>query len=769
MQKRVYWLVSIVIFLTACGGSSGSNDSSDDTDTNVSRKFKIQDFEASWDNSELVIRHNQQVVWSSKADSAMVVGGIHHLEAEENRGSFIVDQNIQNLCDDQAISSLSMQGTSLVVSGKVSGVPECESNFTLTFNQILPGHLQFTLGFENPAINLSKLAYSSSSDELFYGFGEQYTHLNLKGEIVPILSEEGGVGRGRTLISGPVNFVSPGSGGNELTTYYAVPQYITNTNRSLFLENTDYATFDLSANDRVEIRLFNGEMTGRILAGSSMLELIERFTEFSGRMRPLPEWFNQGAIVGLQGGTDYVNGILDELASRGTPVAGVWLQDWVGKRETAAGSQLWWNWELDETLYPNWNTLVDRIENDFGGRMLCYINAFLVDATPKGNVKRNLYQEAIDNEYLVMHPEGGIYEVTNTDFAAGMIDFTNPAAQTWIKSVIKDNLIDTGRCSGWMHDFAEALPFDAILSSGIDAATYHNQYTVDWARMGREAITEAGLEDDIVFFNRAGATKTPTYSTLVWQGDQMVTWDEHDGFQSAIIATLASGFSGVSLSHSDIGGYTNASLGIPGLPEEIRLGFDREEDLLLRWMEFSAFTSAFRTHEGLSPETNAQFYDNDTTYSHFDKFSRVYKALSFYRDRLFLEAAEKGYPVVRHPILHYPNDGVLAELTDHIMLGDEILVAPVVDKRLPFIEDREGQWKKVYFPDADNTVWVHVFTEEKFGAGQDYTPPVFNILNPATGNFRWVRAPFGTPPAFYREGSAVGAQLNQNLLELGVK
>ena len=272
-------------------------------------------------------------------------------------------------------------------------------------------------------------------------------------------------------------------------------------------------------------------------------------------------------------------------------------------------------------------------------------------------------------------------------------------------------------------------------------------------------IDEAGRGDDIVFFNRAGYTRTPTYSTLLWQGDQMVTWDEHDGFQSAVIATLSGGFSGISLNHSDIGGYTNQSFS--------GLGFDREETLLLRWMEFSAFTAAYRTHEGLKPATNAQLYDNATTYDHFSRFAKVYKALAFYRKTLMEEAASKGYPVVRHPMLYYPDDNTLAALTDHVMLGSEFLVAPVVDKPLPG-EAREDQWKKVYFPDASNRVWVHLFTGETFGKDQPYSPPLFNVINPARGNERWVRAPFGTPPVFYKQGSTVGAQAVANLRTLGV-
>ena len=308
-----------------------------------------------------------------------------------------------------------------------------------------------------------------------------------------------------------------------------------------------------------------------------------------------------------------------------------------------------------------------------------------------------------------------------------------------------------------MHDFAEALPFDAVLYSGQDAAEYHNQYPVDWARIAREAITEAGYGDDIVFFNRAGSAQTPAYSTLIWQGDQLVTWDRYDGIKTSIMALLTGGFSGISLNHSDIGGYTNASFG--------GVGYNREEELLLRWMELSAFTAAYRTHEGLKPEDNAQFYDNDTTYDQFDRFARVYKALAFYRSQLMVDAETKGHPLVRHPMLHYPNDAEIAGLTDHMMLGEEVLFAPIVNK-----QTYNQDWKKVYFPEAESTTWINIFTGDRYGLNGNTTAPSWlNAANSAEGNYEWVYAPIGSPAAFYKQGSAIGAQLEQNLVSLGIK
>jgi alpha-glucosidase len=717
----------------------------------------VGEFEVQLDHAgTLSVLQGGQRRWQSLPGSNWVAGGHQALQMHENRGSFRWQENITAGCVMTGVPTLQQAGGAVSVRGMLAGDARCAGPWTMTFRQAMPGHLQFELSFANPSTNLAILKGASRRGERFYGFGEQFSHLDLKGHQVPVLSQEGGVGRGHPVLSPLIDTFSPGSAGDAYSTYYAAPVYMSSDYRSLFLENSEFSVFDLRPSNHLEIRLFSKQMRGRILAGESFPQLIERYTAWAGRMRPLPDWFNEGATIGVQGGTAKVNAILDELERRGTPIAGVWLQDWVGKRKTSLGSQLWWNWELDRQQYPGWDALVDRVESR-GGRMLCYINAFLVDASPKGNVARNLYQEALAGGYLVKREDGSPYRVKNTDFDAGMIDFTNPEANRWIKDVIRTQMIEEGRCGGWMHDFGEALPFDAVLADGRPAAEYHNEYPVDWIRIGREAIEESGHGHDVVMFNRAGYSRTPQWATLLWQGDQLVTWDAWDGFQSAVTATLSGGFSGISLNHSDIGGYTNASLG--------QLGYNREEELLLRWMEFSAFTAAFRTHEGLRPEANAQAYSNSRTFDQFDRFARVYKSLAFYRRQLMQEAAMTGMPLVRHPMLHYPQDTVIPGLRDHLMLGDEILMAPIINKSA-----HNNGWKKVYFPDADSTTWINPFTGQTFGRhGNTPNPAWLQALNPATGHWRWVYAPIGKPAAFYRQGSLVGEEWQRRLRQLGVQ
>ena len=98
-----------------------------------------------------------------------------------------------------------------------------------------------------------------------------------------------------------------------------------------------------------------------------------------------------GAVLGLQGGTNRVREIMGKLEALDAPVAALWLQDWVGQRKTSFGTQLWWNWELDEDHYSGWDQLREQLERD-DVRLITYIGPWLADdVTKKENHRRNLF------------------------------------------------------------------------------------------------------------------------------------------------------------------------------------------------------------------------------------------------------------------------------------------------------------------------------------------------------------------------------------------
>jgi sulfoquinovosidase len=705
------------------------------------QEHRIGDFILDRTGSSLRVRHRknlERTLWESAPDGNFVVAeqaaaDIRAFGTPE--GSYRIKDKVAATFDRPSIDIVDITPDRAIISGRLFGKAGAV-DYRLSFEAVSSSHLRFQISAEDdPAINRIRLRSASSFDEAFFGFGEQLTYFDQKRKILPMLVQEHGVGRGRPIVTQLVDAFANGGGRNPYVTQAPAPHFISSRLRSLFLENTQYSLFNLRTATHFEIKVWSGTMTGRILYGETPLDLIEAYTEYAGRMRALPDWVHNGVLAGVMGGTKLVRKKLAALREAGVPLAGLWIQDWCGAHTTSAGTQLWWNWRLDEARYPHWQELVADLKDD-GARMLIYINPFLTDAPGHDR----FFLEAKANDYLVKNAGGRPYLIKNTDFSAALLDLSNPAARSWIKNIIKNELIDRAGASGWMADFGEALPFDGKLAGDADPAAWHNRYPTEWAQINREAIEDAGHGEDIVFFHRSGFTQSPKYATSFWLGDQMQSWDEYDGIKSAVTGLVSGGISGFSLLHGDCGGYVTLSLSVAGHKLPV---IARNDELFQRWMELAAFTALFRTHEGLDPALAAQFDSSAANMAQLARFARVYKGLSVYRKRLVAEAAGRGYPVVRHLFLHYPGDPNTHALRYQFLLGPDLLVAPALD---PGIEALE-----VYFP-----------------LGSEWTDLWSGAAAGKAGSRTRVPAPLGKPAVFLRKGAASADEIRGGLKSAGV-
>ena len=703
---------------------------------------QIGDYAVEWNNAnggQLTVRNTQgKILWQTLAGEPFVMAAQGNEHVTESRGMFKFRDNWQVVCTDQTVDLILQNKPGTMT---LSGHVYCNDNSSVLYNIDFEESnnypfLSMSIWLQNPETFQQSnqfdrifLTYASSPDEHFFGFGEQFTYFDMKGKKIPIWVSEQGVGRGEQPLTFLADLTNGGAGGNALTSYAPMPFYITNQSQGIFVSSRNYSQFDFTRPRQVQILNYAGYMNISFFNGATPAEALSIFTA-DKRMQPLPEWVYASAIIGMQGGTDKVREVYDKLQQRNMPMTAFWLQDWVGQRKTSFGKQLWWNWEVDYDRYPGWDQLVSDLNKD-GVEVMVYASPYLADIGDlKPNMRRNLFQEAKEKGYLVKNDAGEPYLVLNTDFYFGMIDLTNPEARDWYKKVLEEQVVASG-AKGWMADFGESLPYDAVLQQGT-GKDLHNIYPVLWSILNRDVVAEAN--DDLVFFNRAAYITSPGYATLFWEGDQLVDWSAEDGIKSAVTGLNTGGLSGMAYNHSDIGGYTTITNPL--------LNKHRSRELLYRWMEMNAFTLIFRTHEGNQPEQNIQFYTDDETLDTFAYWAKVYAALFEYRKTLVAEAAQTGLPVVRHPFIHYPDDPETWKITyQEFMLGADFLVAPVTDEGAASVT--------AYLPQGE---WVHLWSGKSYTGGQSVT----------------VAAPIRQPGVFYKKGSKWGEELIQELEAQGL-
>ncbi|MGC6507707.1 MAG: alpha-glucosidase [Myxococcota bacterium] len=677
--------------------------------------LKLGAFEVHWTaDQRLEILKDQRTVWASTSEQPMIRAGQGHAVFHESRGFFQVDEKPTIWTEVCEATGYETSDEQIRFEGNLGSEHE---TWQLLLRAVDSNRIEMTVSVSDG--NRLRWGMSATPNERIFGFGQQLTHLNIKGRRIPVLSQEPGIGRGVQPLTWIMNTFFK-AGGEWHNTNAPAAWFLSSTCVGFGHNNTEYSVFDFKDPSVTTCTLYGSELKAFLVVGDTPQACLEAYTLICGRMPMLPDWVHKGAILGMQGGTDKVRKMLSDLKSHNAEIAAFWLQDWVGARTTSIGKQLWWNWELDTDRYPDWSGLRADLESQ-DISVMSYINPFLVNAEEKGNVRRNLYLEAKEKGYLIQNLQGEEYAIMNTSFSAALVDLSNPAAYEWLKAVIRDELIAVG-ARGWMADFGEALPFDIRLHSGEDPELWHNRYPMEWMRLNREAIREAEREGDIVFFNRCGFTHSPQYSTLFWMGDQLTHWRKEDGIYSALVGLLSSGLSGISLNHGDIGGYTATTA--PNFPVLIPgIAFARSKELLLRWIEFFAFTAIFRTHEGNQPTRHVQIDHDSETLAHFARFSRVFSALAPYRKQLFHEAAAQGLPVVRSLWFVFPDDAETLDIDDQFCLGNSMLVAPILTPKtvqrrvyLPkgtwvdfwdFTEhDSNGEWQVFDAPIGRPIVWV---------------------------------------------------------------
>ncbi len=686
--------------------------------------WRVGAFEVVLRPGTLLVRHPRSpggVAWSSPRHGAFAAAVMGEVRFAGVAGHLDVEERVRRRLADQVVASAAVRGGELRLEGRLLGSGGPDAAYAAVFRPVDDETLEVELRLEGPgepgagpgaagagghAPGLwAELLWRREPGSSVFGGGVQFSRVDLAGRRLPVLTAEQGVGRGAQPLTILAELYG-GAGGRWWSTYAPVPVLFGSDMRGLHLVGSHPAQLDLRLATTASARVYAPSLTARVLAGSSPAELLEVYTRYSGRMGPLPDWADRGAVVGLQGGGEKVRRVVSALERHGAPLAGVWLQDWVGNRSVGFGQRLWWDWQLDPERYPDWADLTAWLR-ERGLATLVYVNPFLADMASRPGGRPDLFSVAMAQGRFVRTRSGEAYMTDQGDFAAGLVDLSDEDAAEWYLDTLTERLAAAG-ADGWMADFGEGLPLDAAPVGGT-AHEWHNRYPEAWAAFNRRlrerlAARLGRSPGDLVTFFRSGYARSPRDAVLFWLGDQTVTWDDHDGLGSALTGLLTSGFAGYSLQHGDVGGYTST---VPPLPRRVRT-----RELLARWGELMAFTSFLRSHEGNRPALNVQVYTDELTLADFARAARTFVAWRGLRRELMAEAGARGLPVVRHPWLAYPEDPATLRLHRQFFLGRGLLVAPVV---------RPGRRSVSAYLPAGSGAWTDPYTGARHEAGDGTT------------------------------------------------
>ncbi|KAK9766590.1 glucosidase II, partial [Basidiobolus ranarum] len=368
----------------------------------------------------------------------------------------------------------------------------------------------------------------------------------------------------------------------------------------------------------------------------------------------------------------------------------------------------------DEAKFPDPVTMQNSLS--VKGRKLVTI----VDPHIKRDDNYYIFSEAKEKNFFIKNKDGNDFDGWCWPGSSSWVDYTNPAARDWW---IKQFGFDKYKCTTdslftW-NDMNEpsvfsgpeiTMPKDAIHHGNWEHRDLHNYFGVLFhestanGQIQRSEVPKRPFVLSRAFY--AGTQRT----SAIWTGDNFARWDH---LEASVPMLLTIGISGIPFSGADVGGF----FGNP------------EPELLVRWYQAGAFQPFFRAHAHIDTKRREPWLFGEPYTSQIKHAIRTRYSLLPLWYTLFHEASVSGTPVIRPMFVSYPNDEAVFDMEDQYMVGEALLVKPIVTP------DTEST--SVYFP--ANSPWYNLF---------DYTTA------PGSG-LQTVSSKLDSIPAYIRGGAIV--------------
>lgn len=280
----------------------------------------------------------------------------------------------------------------------------------------------------------------------------------------------------------------------------------------------------------------------------------------------------------------------------------------------------------------------------------------------------------------------------------------------------EDGTIDHfGQAIGWLNlsnapeDYARF--YHKVDGKMVRHDQVHNLYGYNMTRAASEGLASIAPGKRFLLFSRSSCIGMHRYGG-VWTGDNH-SWWSHLLLNLKMLPSL--NMCGFLYVGADLGGF-NA---------------DTSRDLLLRWLALGVFTPLMRNHSG-SDTRRQEFYQFEGPEDFRSVIETRYRLIPYLYSE-YMKAALNGDMLFKPLAFVYPEDEIALQTEDQLMLGNEVMIAPV------YTQNATG--RMVYLP--EEMLFV------KFGPEGRITQEVL----PAGTHF--VKVALNEVPLFIRKGACI--------------
>jgi alpha-glucosidase len=557
-------------------------------------------------------------------------------------------------------------------------------------------------------------------DEHFYGLGEKAARLDKRrGFFVNWNSDTPGYTEGKDPIYQTIPF------------YLGLQRAIA---YGLFFDNSyrSYFDFGRSSQERVWFGAEGGELNYYFFYGPEMKKILSRYAELTGHMPLPPRW----ALGNQQSRWSYypdtmVEEVVKQYRERDIPLDVIHLDiDYMSSYRV---------FTFDTKRFPDPRALTAKLAKQ-GVKVVTIVDPGVKYQPPSEGLARGssakpelepqdkryyVFDEGIANNYFQHRANGDLFIPRVWPGDSVFVDFTKSEARRWWGDLHRAYL-DNGVAGIW-NDMNEPADFvDQTGKNQMNVVSYdegqntthaknRNVFALLMARATYEGLERLQPDRRPYVITRAGYAGIQRYSTM-WTGDTNSTWE---ALELNIPMFTSLGLSGEPFVGSDVGGFIGR-----GNPE-----------LLVRSYQVSFLAPFCRNHKVIDG------YDQEPWRfgAYYQQIIRRYLKLR-YRMLPFLyttlEAAHRtGAPLFRPLVLNYQADASTQNIDDEFMVGDDLLVAPIM---------RPGLTERlVYLPEG---LWYDFWTDKTYSGK--------TMIR--------AKAPLETVPIFVRGGAIIplGPEMN---------